>query len=64
MGYKDDMETRRQIDKVLKTNAILMVNLGTESTKAEREHAKVAERKNLREVMHLDPAFIKALLNE
>jgi len=64
MGYKDDMETRRQIDKVLKTNAILMVNLGTESTKTEREHAKVTERKNLREVMHLDPAFIKALLNE
>jgi hypothetical protein len=64
MGYKDNRETREAIDVVLKTNALLFVNLGIESTKKEREQAKVQERKNLRDIMELDRPFIKALLDE
>jgi hypothetical protein len=64
MGYKDNRETREAIDVVLKTNALLFVNLGIESTKQEREQAKVQERKNLRDIMELDRPFIKALLDE
>lgn len=64
MGYRDDKETRTAIDAVLKTNALLFVNLGIESTKQEREQAKIQERKNLRDIMELDRPFIKALLDE
>lgn len=64
MGYRDNEETRQAIDAVLKTNALLFVNLGIESTKQEREQAKIQERKNLRDIMELDRPFIKALLDE
>jgi len=52
------------IDEVLERNAQLFQNLGTDSTKAEINAAKVQERKNLREVKHIAPDFIAMLLAE
>ena len=62
MTYYTDMKIREQIDSVLKANAIMFANLGTSSSKTEIEKAKVQERKNLREVKHLDPQFVDMLL--
>lgn len=61
-SYHDNKEVRRQIDFVLHKNAILFQNLGIESSKTEKETARLEERKNLREVKHLDPDFIERLL--
>ena len=50
------------IDKVLEENAKLFQQLGTDSTKAEVQAAKVQERKNLRSVRHYAPELIDRLL--
>jgi uncharacterized protein with von Willebrand factor type A (vWA) domain len=54
----------KAIDKVLEQNAQLFQNLGTDSSKAEVQAAKVQERKNLRAVLNENPEFIKRLLAE
>ena len=46
------------IDKVLEENAKLFQQLGTDSTKAEVQAAKVQERKNLRAVRDEAPELI------
>lgn len=51
-----------RIDEVLKLNAQLFQNLGTDSTKAEVNAAKVQERKNLRAIRELAPRYIDSLL--
>lgn len=51
-----------QIDRVLKQNAQLYQNLGTDSTKAEKNAARVQERKNLRAVREIAPEYIDRLL--
>ncbi len=51
-----------RIDEVLKRNAQLFQNLGTDSTKAEVNAAKVQERKNLRAIRELAPRYIDSLL--
>ena len=50
------------IDEVLETNAQLFQQLGTDSTKAEVQAAKVQERKNLRAVRDEAPELIARLL--
>ncbi len=50
------------IDKVLEENARLFQQLGTDSTKAEVQAAKVQERKNLRAVRDEAPELIARLL--
>ena len=50
------------IDKVLEENAKLFQQLGTDSTKAEVQLAKVQERKNLRAVRDEAPELIARLL--
>lgn len=50
------------IDEVLETNAHLFQQLGTDSTKAEIQAAKVQERKNLRAVRSVDPELVDRLL--
>ena len=50
------------IDKVLEENAKLFQQLGTDSTKAEVQAAKVQERKNLRAVRYEAPELIARLL--
>lgn len=62
--YYTDPEIRAQIDAVLEANHIAVAYLGVESTKAERESTKVAERKSLRAIKHLDPEFINRLISE
>lgn len=51
-----------QIDKALERNAQLYQNLGTDSTKAEKNAARVQERKNLRAVREIAPEYIDRLL--
>jgi len=62
MSYYSNIEVRKQIDEALRLNAVMFANLGTDCSKGEIEKAKVQERKNLREVKHLDPQFIEMLL--
>lgn len=52
------------IDKVLEENARLFQQLGTDSTKAEVQAAKVQERKNLRSIRHYDTELIDRLIND
>lgn len=52
------------IDEVLKTNAQLFQQLGTDSTKAEVQAAKIQERKNLRAVRAENPELVGRLLND
>lgn len=62
MSYYSNIEVRKQIDEALRLNAVMFANLGADCSKGEIEKAKVQERKNLREVKHLDPQFIEMLL--
>lgn len=52
----------KEIDKALERNAQLYQNLGTDSTKAEKNAARVQERKNLRAVREIAPEYIDRLL--
>jgi hypothetical protein len=52
------------IDEVLETNAQLFQQLGTDSTKAEVQAAKIQERKNLRAVRAENPELVGRLLND
>ena len=52
------------IDKVLEENAKLFQQLGTDSTKAEVQAAKVQERKNLRAIRSENPELVGRLLND
>ena len=52
----------KEVDKVLEENAKLFQQLGTDSTKAEVQAAKVQERKNLRAVRDEAPELIARLL--
>lgn len=62
--YYTDHQIKEKIDHVLHINAMLMQNLGIDSSKADRQAAKVQERKNLREIKDLDPLFIEPLIKE
>lgn len=62
--YYTDHKIKEKIDNVLHINAMLMQNLGIDSSKADRQAAKVQERKNLREIKDLDPLFIEPLIKE
>ena len=62
--YHTNMEIRREIDRVLHENAILFQNTGTDSTYDEKQMAVNTEKRNLREIRHLDSVFIDSLLNE
>ena len=64
MGYLDNPEHKKVIDCVLKQNASLFTNLGTDSSKAEYERASIIERQKLRRIQHLDPEKIKRLIND
>jgi hypothetical protein len=64
MGYLDNPKHKKVIDCVLKQNASLFTNLGTDSSKAEYERASILERQKLRRIQHLDPEKIKRLIND
>jgi len=56
------MNKKEKIDEVLKHNAKLFQNLGTDSTPAERSAVKRQEVLNLRAIKNLDPEKITRLL--
>jgi len=56
------MNKKEKIDEVLKHNAGLFQNLGTDSTPAERTAAKKQEILNLKAIKALDPEKINRLL--
>lgn len=64
MGYLDNKEHKKIIDCVLQQNAQLFQNLGMDSSKAEYEKAKVAERNKLRKIVDLDPEKIGRLIKD
>lgn len=64
MGYLDNENHKIIIDCVLKQNATLFQNLGTDSSKSEYEKAKLEERRKLRRIEHLDPEKIGRLIKD
>jgi hypothetical protein len=57
MIYKENPITRDAIDKLLKKNASIQANLGTDSTEVELFEAKIQWAEILRQIRSLDPEF-------
>ncbi len=64
MAYHDNPEHKKIIDCVLKQNAELFQNLGTDSPRTEYEKAKASERQKLRKIQHLDEEKIGRLIKD
>jgi len=57
MIYKDNPITREAINKLLKKNASIQANLGTDSTEMDRFQAKIQWAEILRDIRKLDAEF-------
>jgi len=64
MPYTDNPEHKRIIDCVLKQNALMFANLGSDSSRSEYDKAKLKERKKLRSIHELDPEKINRLVKD
>lgn len=64
MAYHDSKADKTIIDCVLRQNAQLFQNLGSDCSKSDYEKAKVAERQKLRKIQHLDPEKIGRLIKD
>ena len=64
MAYHDNKEHKRIIDCVLEQNANLFQNLGLDCPKSDYDKAKIAERRKLRRILHLDEDKIGRLLKD
>jgi hypothetical protein len=64
MAYHDNKEHKKIIDCVLKQNAVMFTNLGTDCSSSEYQKAKVKERNKLRKIMHLDEEKISRLIKD
>ena len=64
MSYINNPEHKQIIDCVLKQNALMFANLGSDSSKAEYKKVKIQERQKLRNIHHLDPEKIERLVND
>jgi hypothetical protein len=64
MAYHDNKEHKKIIDCVLKQNAVMFTNLGTDCSGSEYQKAKVKERNKLRKIMHLDEEKISRLIKD
>lgn len=64
MAYHNNPEHKKIIDCVLKQNAIMFTNLGTDCPKSDYEKAKVKERQKLRRIQHLDEEKIGRLIKD
>jgi len=60
--YRTSEEVRNRIDEVLHKCAMLFQNLGSDSTRSEKDGALAEERRLLNSVKHLDAAFIDSCL--
>lgn len=61
MKYNTDPEARTQIDNLLRQNASIQANLGTEHKKnsEERKQAKAKWKEILKQIRTIDPEFAK-----
>jgi hypothetical protein len=64
MAYHNNPEHKKIIDCVLKQNAIMFTNLGTDCPKSDYEKAKVKERQKLRRIQKLDEEKIGRLIKD
>lgn len=64
MAYHDNENHKTIIDCVLKRNAAMFTNLGSDCSKSEYKKAQVEERKNLRNIQHLDEEKITRLIKD
>ena len=62
MAYHDNPEHKKVIDCVLRRNAMLFANLGSDSSKAEYAQASELELQRLKRIRHLDPDRIDPLI--
>jgi len=61
MSYRSNPITREAIDKLLKKNASIQANLGTDSTEMDRFQAKIQWAEILRDIRKLDTEFAEAV---
>lgn len=61
LGYKTWTD-RRKIDALLEADAIMYTNLGTDSTKGDREEVRKTSRKIYQAIKKLDPIWGSFLL--
>ena len=61
MSYRTNPITREAIDKLLKKNASIQANLGTDSTEMDRFQAKIQWAEILRDIRKLDAEFAEAV---
>lgn len=64
MSYKENPETKKVIDCVLRRNAKLFTELGTDSSPEEYQKAKDLENERLRRIRKYDPEKIDRLIVE
>lgn len=64
MAYHDNPKHKEIIDCVLRQNAVMFTNLGSDCSKSEYQKAKVAERQKLRKILHLDEDKINRLIKD
>jgi hypothetical protein len=64
MAYHNNPEHKKVIDCVLKQNAVMFANLGSDCSKSEYAKAKVKERQKLRKIHHLDEDKISRLIKD
>jgi hypothetical protein len=64
MSYTDNPEHKQIIDCVLKQNALMFANLGSDSSKSDYEKAKIKERQKLRKIQPLDSQKIERLVKD
>ena len=64
MAYHNNPEHKKVIDCVLKQNAVMFANLGSDCSKSDYDKAKIKERQKLRKIHHLDEEEISRLIKD
>lgn len=64
MAYHNNKKHKEVIDCVLRQNALMFTNLGSDCSAADYEKAKVQERQKLRRIQHLDEEKIGRLIKD
>ena len=64
MSYKENPDAKKVIDCVLRRNAKLFTELGTDSSPEEYQKAKDLENERLRRIRKYDPEKIDRLIVE
>ena len=64
MAYHNNPKHKKVIDCVLKQNAVMFANLGSDCSKSDYDKAKIKERQKLRKIHHLDEEKISRLIKD